>query len=390
MKKIPWRIVGAACIIAAGVCVIVGMYVAGLSDKNAAERDFISYWAAGEQLAHGANPYDFGAVRSLELAEGRDPGEPLLMMRNPPVALFLAYPLGLANPKTALILWLLTLLGALSVSIWILWLLNGGTESRFHLFGYLFAPALTCLMAGQIGIFLLLGITLFLWLHRSRPFLAGAALVVCALKPHLFLPFALVLLLWAARSRAWRMLAGFSAALAASCALSFWLDPQAWTQYGQMMRAGGAVNEAVPVLSVAFRNLVDRNAAWLQFLPEAGACAWALWYFWTRRNRWSWMDEGLLLLLVGAMCTPFGWLTDESMLLPAVLAGLYRAAEARRSIVPLVLIAGAVLVEVLAGVKVTSFFYLWTTPAWLAWYLWATGRIGGQPGRRGADAVIGS
>jgi len=389
MKNIPWRAFAAASIIAAGLCFVVGIYVIGLSDKNAAERDFISYWAAGQQLAHGANPYDFGAVRSLELGAGREAGKPLLMMRNPPVALFLAYPLGLVSAKTGLILWLLTLLAGLSVSIWILWLLNGRPDSRFHLLGYIFAPALACLMAGQVGIFLLLGVALFLYLHQTRPLLAGAALALCALKPHLFLPFALVLLLWALRRRAYGILAGFSAALAASLALSFCLDVHAWQQYSQMMRAGGAVNEAVPVLSVIFRNLLDRHAVWLQFVPQACACAWALGYYWTRRNRWSWMDHGLLVLLVSAMCTPFGWFFDESMLLPAVLAGVYRAVETRRSLLPLGFIAGVALVEVLASVQVTSPSYLWTTPAWLLWYLWATGRLGVQSGQVRLDAAIG-
>ena len=29
-------------------------------------------------------------------------------------------------------------------------------------------------------------------------------------------------------------------------------------------------------------------------------------------------------------------------------------------------------IEVLAGVRINSPFYLWTTPAWLMWYLWAS------------------
>jgi hypothetical protein len=184
------------------------------------------------------------------------------------------------------------------------------------------------------------------------------------------------------------MLAGFTAALAASCALSFALDHQAWSQYSQMMRAGGALHEAVPVLSAALRFLLDRNAIWLQFLPQACAGVWALWYFWTRRNRWSWMDHGLLLLLVSAMCTPFGWFTDECVLLPAVLAGLYRAVEARRPVWPLGLIAGMAFVEALIPIQIISPFYLWTTPAWLAWYLYATGRFGSNFRKADGNAAL--
>jgi Glycosyltransferase family 87 len=372
MKIIPLRVLAATAIVAAGFCYVAGIYSIGLSDKNASQRDFISYWAAGQQLMHGANPYDFAAVSRLERAAGREDNQPFLVMRNPPIAFFLSLPLGLVSPKTGLVFWLLALLACLSVSIWILWLLFGCPENRFHLFGYVFAPSLACLMAGQFGIFLLLGVVLFLYFHQSRPFLAGASLLLCALKPHLFLPCAAALLLWVVITKAYQILAGFAASLLASCALSFRFDIHAWSQYSHMMRTGGALDESVPALSVAFRFLVDRNAVWLQFLPQTAACGWALWYFWKHRNSWRWMDQGLLLLLVSAMCTPFGWLTDESMVLPAVLYGIYCAAESGRSLLPLGLIAGIALIELFAGVQLVSPFFLWTTPAWLAWYLYAT------------------
>jgi hypothetical protein len=386
--KKPLRVFAAASIVVAGLCFVVSMFVVGLSNKNAARRDFISYWAAGQLLVHGANPYDFQAARNLELDAGRDPAEPLLMMRNPPVAFFIALPLGLFSAKTALILWLLVLIGGLSLAILLIWFLHGRPDNRYHLFGYLFAPALACFEAGQFGIFLLLGVVLFLYFHRTRPFLAGAALLLCSLKPHLFFAFGAALLLWSITNRTYRVLGGLAAALLASCALSYALDKNAWAQYSQMMHAGGALNEAVPTLSVAFRFLVDRHAVWLQFAPTAAACLWALAYFWNRRARWNWMDHGLLLLLVGSVCTPFGWFTDESMLLPAVLAGLYSALDARRSIWPLAVIAGAALLELFAGTQITTPYFLWTPPAWLAWYLYATGRFSGQSAANGGTTVV--
>lgn len=372
MKKSPIHILAAAFIVIAGHCLVLGILAFGLTNKSAAKRDFISYWAAAHQLLNGSNPYDIEAVQNLESVTGGQDNQPLLVMRNPPVAFFLVLPLGLVAPKTGLILWLFVLLSCLSASIWLLWLLNGRPDNRFHLMGYAFAPALACLMAGQVGIFILLGLVLFLYFQQSRPSLAGAALLLCTIKPHLFLPFAIVLLLWVAKRKCYRIIAGFSAALFGSCALSLWFDIHAWSQYSQMMHVGGALNEPVPVLSVAFRFLIDCKAVWLQFLPEAIACVWAIWFFWRHRNHWSWMDQGMLLLLVSAMCTPFGWFTDESMLLPAILSGLYRAVDSRRSLLPLGLIAGAALIEVLVPVKITSPFYLWTTPAWLASYLYAT------------------
>jgi len=387
LKK-PLRVFAAASIVVAGLCFVLSMFIVGLSNKNAAKRDFISYWAAGQLLVHGANPYDFQAARNLELAAGRDPAEPLLMMRNPPVAFFIALPLGLFSAKTALILWLFVLMGGLSIAILLIWFLNGRPDNRYHLFGYVFAPALACFEAGQFGIFLLLGVVLFLYFHRTRPFLAGTALLLCSLKPHLFFAFGAALLLWSITARTYRVLAGLAAALLASCALSYALDKNAWAQYSQMMHAGGALNEAVPTLSVAFRLLLDHHAVWLQFVPTTAACLWALAYFWARRARWNWMDHGLVLLLVGAVCTPFAWFTDESMLLPAVLAGVYCALNAKRSLWPLAVVAGAALLELFLGTQITTPYFLWTTPAWLAWYLYATGRFFGQAAATGGATVV--
>jgi len=368
----PVRVFAATCIVAAGFGYFAALCFFIMSDRIASQKDFISYWAAGQQLMHGANPYDFDAVRSLELATGREDNHPLLM-RNPPIAFFLALPLGLLSAKNGLVLWLFTLLACLSISIRLIWLLNGRPDSRFHLFGYVFAPALACLMAGQFGIFLLLGVLLFLYFHQTRPFIAGTALLFCAMKPHLFLPFAIVLFLWIVARKSYQILAGFFSALLASCALSYCFDIHAWSQYLQMMSTGKALDEPVPVLSVVLRFLIDRHAVWIQFLPEIAACCWALWYFWKRRNRWSWMEHGLLLLLVSEMCAPYGWFTDETMALPAILYGVYCAVESRRSLLPLGLIAGIALIELFVGVQIISPYYLWTTPAWLAWFLYATG-----------------
>jgi hypothetical protein len=374
------RVLAASLIVLAGVCLLATVYVFGLSDKNAGERDFISYWAAGHLLVRGQNPYDFQAVRALELAAGRNPAELVLMMRNPPLAFFMVLPLGFAGPKTALIAWLFTSISALCLASFLIWWLNGRPDSLFNYFGFGFAPVLACLMAGQFGIFLLLGVVLFLALYRNWPFFAGAALLFCALKPHFFVPFGVALLPWCLmRKSGYRILAGACVAIAASSAFAYMLDPHAWSQYSQMVRTGGALNEVVPKLSAELRLLIDPRAVWIQFVPEAIACVWAAWYFWVRRASWDWMDHGLVMLLVGAVCTPYGFLPDESLLLPAILAGVFRGAGLHRSLWPLAVIAGAALVEVMMGAEIVSRAYLWTTPAWLCWYLYATGKFTRQP-----------
>jgi hypothetical protein len=88
------------------------------------------------------------------------------------------------------------------------------------------------------------------------------------------------------------------------------------------------------------------------------------------------MHQGLLLLLVSVMCSPYAWFTDEAMLLPAVLTGVYRAEASGRSLLPFGLFAGAAMMEVFAETSIASPYYVWTVPAWIVWYLYATGDSG--------------
>jgi len=362
----PWRVVAVCLMLAFGVCILAF----AMTGNNAANRDFVSYWAAGQQLVRHGNPYDSQAIPHLERAAGLE-GDRALFMRNPPSAFFLALPLGLVDARVGAVLWCLALVAALMASIRMLWVLQGRPPERLHLVGYCFPPALACLLAGQIGIFMLFGITLFLYFHESRPYFAGAALLLCALKPHLFLPFAVVLLAWVVTRGAYRILVGAGAALLVSVSVSFFLDPSGWSHYAHMARAEQIQDEFVPCLSLMFRVAIHRNALWLQFLPAFAGCAWALWFFWRRRVRWSWLDQGLIVLAVSVMVAPYAWFTDEAIVLPAILAALYRASRAGRSLLPFGWIVGAALIEVLAGVSINSGFYIWTAPAWLAWYLYA-------------------
>jgi hypothetical protein len=237
--------------------------------------------------------------------------------------------------------------------------------------GYLFPPAFVCLSIGQSGIFILLGVTLFLYLHRSKPYLAGISLLLCAIKPQLFLPFGLVLFAWIVLNKSRRILMGFCAALVASLALSFYLAPTGWTDYIHMMSAAKIQDESVPTVSLLFRLIVHSSAVWLQFLPVFIGSVWSLLYFWKLRKQWSWTDQGLLLLLVSVLVSPYAWFTDEVIVLPAILAGLYAMSNSRRSLLPFGCIAAAALIEVFAGVRLKSGAYVWTTSAWLVWYLYA-------------------
>ena len=134
-----------------------------------ARRDFITYWAAGQQLAHHANPYDPRAVDRIEQHAGFQGGSSYYM-RNPPWALPLALPLGYFPAVPAALPWSLLMLGLLIASVRVLWKLFGPAGNHFDWIGYCFPPALFCVILGQTSILMLFGLVLFLRLHKTSPF----------------------------------------------------------------------------------------------------------------------------------------------------------------------------------------------------------------------------
>lgn len=345
----------------------------GGSRGLAGTRDFVSYWATGRQLVLHGNPYDRNAISALEHREGLQTTT-VLIMRNPPWALPFAYPLGFLGLRAAAVVWSVLLLACSFLSVRFVRQLYGEPPDRLHWLALSFMPALLCFLMGQTALFALLGLALFLRWHCTRPFLAGASLWLCALKPHLFLPFAAALAAWIVVSRAWRLLAGTTASLVLSSALASLLHPHVWLDYERLMRSPAVENDLIPCLTWVFRQWIDPRAAWLQYLPAALCCVWALAYYWLRRAVWDWRSNGGLLILLSLLTAPYCWIYDQCVAVPALLDGLY--ATRTRSVVLALALAILVTDAEICVVRVTSLLFLWTAPAWLAWYLIARSMSG--------------
>lgn len=334
-------------------------------------RDYIVYWSTGQQLVHHANPFDPAAMGQLERAAGYDGKPGSYYMRNPPWALPLALPLGWVGPRIGALPWSLLMLGILIYCVRTLWTMFGRPGQELAWLGYCFPPALQCMVMGQTSLFLLLGLVLFLKLHRTQPFLAGAALWFCTLKPHLFLPFGLILLLWIAVTRSYRVLLGAAAALAVSGAATWLIDPAAFAQYAHWARTSGISNEFIPCISVGLRQLVDPSAKWLVFVPSALSGVWAVAWYWPRRRTWSWLEHGSLLMLVSLLVAPYCWIYDQALALPAVMFAVWRSSS-RRAVAAL---AAMYIVIQLQGFwshnGLASRWYLWPALAWVVWYVFA-------------------
>jgi Glycosyltransferase family 87 len=362
-KRSPLRILAAICLLAIGLSIIVLV----TSQSSFSDRDFTAYFAIGRQLLAHRNPY---AQSAFDPWKAAGVGH-IAIVRYPPGGLLFSLLLTPFSLRTAGILWVLLLIAALMISIRLLRQMMDSAGDRNHLLGYLFPPVLCCLMAGQIGILLLLAFTLFLYMHEHRPWIAGAVLSFCLAKPHLMaLPLA-VLLVWSVRRRRFQILGGGALALLVCSLIPLYFDPRIWSHYLAGFRGEHIENEFIPTLSCVFRLLVHRDWQLLQLVPLFCGLIWAGMYFWRRRDAWDWVRDGSFVMAVGVMVAPYAWITDEVLALPAVLFGIYSLQRTGRSIAPYVVFAVAGLAEVLFTVPPGSGLYLWTAPAWVAWSVYA-------------------
>lgn len=351
------------------------LLLAVATDQTAsiADRDFMAYWASGHLLAAGENPYDRAAVLKLEREQGFD-GPKVYLARNPPWTLWWMLPLGLLTLKSAWVLWMAICVFALTVSIHICWRVYGYEDAdtwSLCLLGTVgFAPVLACLMAGQTGILLLLGLVLFLYLERTHEFWAGFALILPLAKPHLLAPFLLVVVIWTFRKRKWSVVTGFASAVCAVMIPALIIDPRLLVHYRAGIMGENIGGDFIPTLSGVLRALVFPDMLWVQFVPVFGGLIWAVWFYSTATS-WDWRTHGLAVLVASVLVTPYAWFSDEAILLPVVLsAGLQVNSRKRANAATWGLLAASVglLLMVLGAIPITSGLYFWSGLTWAGWY----------------------
>src|SRR5687767_3561036 len=178
-------------------------------------RDFAPYWAAAVLLPQ--NPYDPQDVYEMEVAAGADTRTPLIM-RNPPWALLLVAPLRFLPLPAARTLWFFLSVGGIAWSAVEIWRhYRRRRPALTALLVAFFLPVAALLLLGQITWVMLAGVALFLRaMAAGRLGLAGAALALLTVKPHLVLPVLVALLVWSAHRREGRVLLGMAGALAAA------------------------------------------------------------------------------------------------------------------------------------------------------------------------------
>jgi len=124
--------------------------------------------------------------------------------------------------------------------------------------------------------------------------------------------------------------------------------------------------------------LFFRQWFWVQFVPMAIGGIWAVIYILRNLSGWRWQVHGPALLIVSVLTTPYGWLSDEAVLLPAVLqaaALVYAIREhlSMRSKVAIAVFGSLNLLLLLIlrfKIPFSTGIYFWSSLVWSSWYFY--------------------
>lgn len=348
--------------------------------------DFIEYWTATKLLLNGGNPYSSSELLASQAALGWSQSE-ALMMWNPPWTFFFTLPFGLFDYQTAQFAWFLSHTLIIFVGAKSLWNIYGGEaeKSRYAALAVIsFAPTYFALLLGQIGPLILLGLIAFLASVKNRAWgLAGAALTLAAIKPHLLYLFWLALLIWTLKKMQWRLFTGFAVTGIAVALLPLLLDRDVYSQYFDLLKTGRVTKPldwATPSLGTALAELLAIPDAWIRWLPSWVGAVWFLWYGSRRAETWNWLSELPLVLLVSVVTAGFVWTFDQVVLVPAVIQAavwLSRFEDRARAAMCIgVYVALGAILLVAKIFVMDDFWYFWVAPAYLLFYLYVRSTAG--------------
>jgi len=274
--------------------------------------DFRPYWSAAYLLAQGKDFCDLNQIDAVERAlTGWREDYPMQAWFFPTGHLILL-PLTFLPFQQAVKVWLLIHIGILFVCSLLLWRNKYIYRWLPLLVTFSYSMTLVSLYFGQVNSLVLLGLALFLYLEeRQKPFLAGLALILTTVKPHLVIFTLPMLLLDGFQQREWLRLSGFFLALLSSFLLLFFLYPDWLRSLVHLAFSGFNSLRLTPTL-----------AGLLVVLGE------------THLSRWLWLGGlGIFLalrlvlksvdlrtfvdltLLGGMVLSPLGWSYDQILLL---------------------------------------------------------------------------
>lgn len=369
-----------------GVTALIGfscgiLFLTGqMAARELPVQDLAQYWAAAHLIRQ--NPYSEALVTSFERSFGYSMLVSPMVMRNPPSALLFVLPFRYMSYNSAFAVWALLSVLAVAGCAQVSSILCRDSDSHLTpvFLSFLFGPTVAMLMLGQITVLVLLGVTFFLiMVERKSDWLAGAALSLTCVKPHVVLLFLVVIAIWSMRSRRWAILASTVLSLAATSIIALFLNPHVFLDYFAFARQFSGETTPYPnvggMLYVAFG-----HREWA-FLPQLVGFGWLVLYWRNHRSHWDWKSNGMTVLLVSVASSYYSFPFDQVVMLPALMMAF---ANGNRHVFLGAFIAidlgFALYILNIAGHFGYGYMFLWwTATGWLLTYFLAQKRVAGEP-----------
>jgi hypothetical protein len=211
-------------------------------------------------------------------------------------------------------------------------------------------------------------------------------LLIPLVKPHIFSLLWPILAVWIVTRKRWSLLGGMATAFLLAISIAVAFDPAIFQHYREMLQQEGIQYQFIPALSGMIRLIFFRRFFWVQFVPLGAGLLWSARYYWKNRRTWSWRQHGPALLVVAVLTTPYSWVSDEAVLLPAILQGVLWVNRAKLRVRSQLVILLFVCLDLLlllivrAEVRPDTGIYFWSSLVWFSWYWYA--RSFSQPAHR--------
>jgi len=286
--------------------------------------DFLAYWSAAHLFVHGGNPYNQAEMSSLQYQidpERFSLSTGLINAWNPPWLILILLPIGLIPYAIAIPIWIFCNTFLIGMALIITWkLCIGDQKSRGILFvylaGFLFVETLSYLAIGQITSLVLLGIVLFIWLlERDLDILAGIALLLTTIKPHISYFFFLLVFIWIIQNHRWKVFVGFCLTALISLVI-FWILIPSWVKDYALLVSSLPYNS---VYTSTLGNFISEKFNISIFNFSAVLLIFIVKPLLKLITKDGWLTTTNLALLSSIPLSPFGFNFDQIVILPAIV-----------------------------------------------------------------------
>jgi hypothetical protein len=247
--------------------------------------------------------------------------ETLINAWNPPWLMLLFVPLGLLPFNIAMIVWTFInalLIGLIMIFSWQIATNNQPSRGILSAFiaGYFFAITISYLVIGQITVLVLLGMLLSIWLiGKGKDIFAGTGLVLTIIKPQTSYLFLLILIIWVINNRRWKVIEGFIVALVTTTIIFWIFDPSWVTDYYKLIGKLPFSLTYTSTIGSFFAAKLNTKVFYFASIMLLLLIKPLL----RIQGKYGWLTTLNLSLLVSLPFSPYGFVFDQILLLPAII-----------------------------------------------------------------------